>query len=303
MEKFFLTIVTIFLCTILLPACAKEPHSALEADIKNLIKDKNCTVGLSVIYDDNILTIGNKKQPLLSVFKIFIALKVLNDNTNLDKILLVQKSMIDFNTYSPMLKKYNKFPIAITIRDLLSYMLSQSDNNATDILLEYIGGPKNVQKYLKDTGFGQIVVSVNEKEMNADINKQYLNKAHSKDIARMIKLAHKGKLLSKQNTRVFNQLMIQTTTGNDKLKAGLPDSVVLGHKTGSSSRKPDGTKIADNDAGFVILPDDKTPKTPGIYYIAVLITDSKLTDAENASLIAEISRLVYEYISNKKSLP
>lgn len=170
-------------------------------------------------------------------------------------------------------------------------MISQSDNNACDILLDYLGGPKNVQKYLKDTGFSQIVVSVNEKEMNADINKQYLNKAYSKDVAKIIKLANEGKLLSEDKTAVFNELMLQTTTGNDKLKAGLPDSAVLGHKTGSSSRKPDGIKIADNDAGFVILPDGR------IYYIAVLISDSKLSNSENAKLIAEISRVVYEYIS------
>ena len=103
--------------------------------------------------------------------------------------------------------------------------------------------------------------------------------------------------MPEDKTAVFNELMLQTTTGNDKLKAGLPDSAVLGHKTGSSSRKPDGIKIADNDAGFVILPDGTK------YYITVLISDSKLSNSDNARITAEVSRLVYEYISNKKSLP
>ena len=291
MKKLPLIILAIFLSAVCLSCFAFEFKNTLQRGIENLIKNKDCTLGISVIYGDEILTIGNKKQPLLSVFKIFIALKILNDNDNLDKIITVEKSIIDENTHSPMLKKYKKHPIKISLKELLYYMISQSDNNACDILLDYLGGPKNVQKYLKDTGFSQIVVSVNEKEMNADINKQYLNKAYSKDVAKIIKLANEGKLLSEDKTAVFNELMLQTTTGNDKLKAGLPDSAVLGHKTGSSSRRPDGIKIADNDAGFVILPDGR------IYYIAVLISDSKLSNSENAKLIAEISRVVYEYIS------
>ncbi len=79
-------------------------------------------------------------------------------------------------------------------------------------------------------------------------------------------------------------------TGQDKLKAGLLKDVILGHKTGMSSRKPDGVRIAENDAGFVILPNGET------YYIAVFVTESKMADKENTALIAQISKIVYEYI-------
>lgn len=88
--------------------------------------------------------------------------------------------------------------------------------------------------------------------------------------------------------------MINAKTGKNKLKAGLPDGIIIGHKTGSSSRTPEGLKIADNDVGYIILP-DKT-----IYYIAVMIKDSKMSDGENAKVISEISKIVYEYFTNKK---
>lgn len=74
-----------------------------------------------------------------------------------------------------------------------------------------------------------------------------------------------GNLLSTDSVKFLDKIMKQTSTGSDKLKAGITNNLALYHKTGSSSRLSNGIKIADNDAGYVILPDGKT------YYIAVLI--------------------------------
>ena len=82
--------------------------------------------------------------------------------------------------------------------------------------------------------------------------------------------------------------MTETATGSNKLKGLLPSNTVVGHKTGSSDRNSKGVKIADNDAGVVIMPGGKK------YYIAVFVTDSSETDEENAAIIAHISRMVYD---------
>ncbi len=47
--------------------------------------------------------------------------------------------MVDKNTYSSMLKVH-KPPFEISVNDLLKYLVSNSDNNACDILLSYISG-------------------------------------------------------------------------------------------------------------------------------------------------------------------
>ena len=77
----------------------------------------------------------------------------------------------------------------------------------------------------------------------------------------------------------------------NKLPAGLPDHAILGHKTGSSDRTPDGVKTADNDAGFVLLPDGQR------YYITVLVGNSMESDSANAEIIATVSAMVYEFMS------
>lgn len=54
---------------------------SLKKEIKQIIKDKNATVGVSVLDFENKKSIdinGNIKLPMLSVFKFHVALAVLN---------------------------------------------------------------------------------------------------------------------------------------------------------------------------------------------------------------------------------
>ncbi len=261
--------------------------------LRRFINGQDAQIGIAIIKDDKLLVMENKTYPLLSVFKYLVALKVLNkldyENIPLTQLITVEKNMVDETLYSPMLNQYKSYPFVISIKDLLEYTISQSDNNACDILIKYTGGIQEVEKFIHDLGFYNIKLSVNEQEMNKNIEKQYLNKASPADIAKLMKFVHEGNILSKNSVLFLDEIMIKSNTGMDKLKGGIPDGVIIGHKTGSSSRKKDGIKIADNDAGFVILPNGTT------YYITVLIKDSKMSDSTNAQIIKTISQITYEY--------
>ena len=54
-------------------------------------------------------------------------------------------------------------------------------------------------------------------------------------------------------------------------------------------------KIADNDAGYVRLPNGD------LYYIAIMIKDSPLSDDENSKIISDISKIVYQYFCINKN--
>ena len=291
MKKTFFIISIIFLFICLLVTYT----NTLSFKLRRYTWQKDYRIGIAVLKNDKIWTIGTQKLPLLSVFKYFIAVEVLNkldkQKIDLNTKLTIKETMINKNLYSPMLKKYKSFPIGITIAELLEYTISESDNNASDILLEYIGGARKLDKVLKDTGFSGIEISVNEKEMNSDINKQYLNQTTPKDVAKYMKTVRETDILTVEHKNFLDKIMEKTVTGEDKIKKGLPPGTVFGHKTGSSSRDENtGLKIADNDAGYVILPNGET------YYIAVFISNSKLSDKENAEIIANISKTVYKHI-------
>ncbi len=288
--------IKIFIITILFfVACIFIYNNSLLLKLKKFLTEKNTNAGVAIIKNDKIWSNNHEKYPLLSVFKYFVAVKVLTGleqkQISQDKKITITAEMIDKSLYSPMLKKYSHCPFEISIAELLMYMISKSDNNACDILIEYSGGIDELSEFIHSLGFEDIEISVNEKEMNPTPSKQYLNKAYPEDIIKFMKYVNEENLLSEKSLNFLHKILEQTTTGKDKLKAGLPANIILCHKTGSGSRLSNGIKIADNDAGYVLLPDGE------IYYIVVMIKNSKLTDKENAEIISGISKIVYEHFT------
>lgn len=268
--------------------------NSLSIKLNCLILNKDAVVGIAIIKNQKEWIIGSKNSlPMLSVFKYFVALKVLDklekEKISLNKEITINKNMVDEKLYSQMLDKYKTFPFKISIANLLKYMISESDNNACDILIGYAGGTKEIQEYINSIGFVDVEISETEFDMNKEIEKQYLNQARPVDIIRAMKFVRDRNILSDTSCKFLDEIMINTTTGKDKLKAGLPQNITLGHKTGSSSRKSNGIKIADNDTGYVFLPDGN------VYYIAVMIKDSKMSDEENAKLVSSISKITYTH--------
>lgn len=266
-----------------------------EQKLQKLISDKDCDVGIAVLHGNKQWLVTNHETyPMMSVFKIFVAAAVLDkvekENVSLDKKILISKDMI-YPTYSPLRDKIQNYPYQTTIEELLFYMIAQSDNVATDVLISYLGGINALNQFLEAVGFSQIVIKVNERQMSEDIQTQKFNVAQPYDVALFMKSILEGNILSAKQKEIWMNFMEQTQTGKDKLKAGLPRDVVIGHKTGSSDRDDKGVKIGDNDVGFVFLPNGE------IYYIAVFLKNSKMNDEKNANLISQISELVYDELN------
>ena len=173
--------------------------------------------------------------------------------------------------------------------ELLKYTLHLSDNNACDILIEYAGGIKHINDYIRRLGIDSFNLSETEDDMHSSFEAVYRNWSTPSAMARLLRTADEKELFSNKELKDFLwQTMIDTETGANKLKGMLPAKTVVGHKTGSSDRNADGMKTADNDAGLVILPDGRK------YYIAAFVMDSYETDEDNADIIARISRMVYD---------
>ena len=79
--------------------------------------------------------------------------------------------------------------------------------------------------------------------------------------------------------------MTQTTTGQARLKAGLPPAATLAHKTGTG-RTDLGVNPATNDIGVITLKDGRR------YAVAVFLAGSPAGDAERDAIIADVARAV-----------
>lgn len=278
---------------------AKNKNALLQ-EVKMVVDGRRAVVGVSVIDDEGRRVVGLNEArpfPLLSVFKLPCAFVVLDklrrEQTPLDANIKIEPKQLLPDTYSPLRDLYPQ-GVNMTIAELMRYSLSLSDNNACDMLIKYVGGVDSVQARLEQLGFGRVRIRATEQRMHEHRRMQRINAAAPLDVVSFLRVVMLGNLLPPEHVGFLRQTLIDTETGEDKLRGKLPRQVVVGHKTGSSDRNPDGMKLADNDVGFVALPDGS------YYYIAVFVSDSYETDEVNASIISSISSLVYNYMCAKK---
>jgi beta-lactamase class A len=268
----------------------------LKKQINQITKGKNATIAVSILDFETNKSIeinGDKKLPMLSVFKFHIALTVLDwvdqGKLNLDQKIFIKKEELLENTWSPIREKYPNGNIEMPLRELIKYTVAGSDNNGCDILLRLIGGTETVQKFINSKGIKNFAIKFNEEEMTYE--NMYENFTTTNDSNLLLKNFFDGKILSKNSTDFLMKTMIETTTGTTKIVAQLPKNIKIAHKTGSSGKNNQGLTIAENDIAIITLPNGKH------YAISVFVSDSMESEETNTKIIADISKLVFDYFS------
>lgn len=268
-------------------SAGQETQNRIEA----FIKGQRAKIGVAWIKDGNLMSVnGSRQYPLMSVFKLHVAVTALRkmerQGTSLDTLLYIKAGTMRKDTYSPLLKLHPDSDFSISMRELMRYSVAESDNNACDILIDYAGGTEAVSREMRSIGLDGFCITETEASMHADISRCRNNSSTPGSVAELLREIYEGGILTGDYARYIKETLFMTTTGADKMKAGLPPGMKLGHKTGSSDRTPQGVKIGDNDAGAVIMPDGKH------CYIAVFIEDSAESDATNAAIIAGITKII-----------
>mgnify|MGYP000348778624 CR=1 FL=1 len=288
----------VFLC--LVPTLLFAQQTQLETQLKEAIKGKKAEIGIAVIIDgkDTVTVNNDIHYPLMSVFKFHQALALADymgkQKQSLETRLAIKKSDLKPDTYSPLRDKYPQGGIEMSIADLLKYTLQQSDNNACDILFNYQGGPDAVNKYLHSLGIRECAVIHTENDMHENLEFCYQNWTTPLAAAKLVEIFRKKPLFPNVYKDFIFQTMVECQTGQDRLIAPLLDKkVTMGHKTGTGDRNAKGQQIGCNDIGFILLPDGHA------YSIAVFVKDSEADNRENSEIIAEISRIVYEYVTQQ----
>lgn len=292
MRSFFM-----LLCLLPTLLCAQNP--TLKNQLKEAIKGKKAEIGIAVIIDgkDTVTVNNTTHYPLMSVFKFHQALALADymgkRKQPLETRLAISKSDLKPNTYSPLRDKYPQGGIEMSIADLLKYTLQLSDNNACDILFSYQGGTEAANNYIHSLGISDCAITSTEDEMHQDLNRCYQNWSTPLAAAQLLEVFRKKSLFADEYKEFIYQTMVECETGKDRLVAPLQNKgIVIGHKTGTGDRNSQGQQIGCNDIGFVLLPNGHS------YTIAVFVKDSEESDQVNSKIIADISRIVYEYVTH-----
>lgn len=158
--------------------------------------------------------------------------------------------------------------------------ITLSDNTAANLLLDSLGGPQALTAWLRSIGDPATRLDRREPELNenrpGDLQDTTTPHAMLQTLNRLVL----GDILSPASRDQLIAWLVNNKTGDDKLRAGLPEGWRVGDKTGSNARN------ASNDVA-VIWP----PRRPPII-VTVYCSDARGSSDQLDALIADVGRLV-----------
>lgn len=226
-----------------------------------------------------------------STMKIPVMLEVLRDveagRLGLDQqILLVNRfhSIVDGSPYSldPADDSdslvYTLVGQRVPVRELLERMIVRSSNLATNELVALVGADHaNATAHALGATHIRVLRGVEDiKAFDAGLN----NTTTSADLAVLLERIQRHEALSAESAELMKEILLRQQF-NDEIPAGLPPGTAVAHKTGSIT-------ATLHDAA-IIYPPGRKP------YVLVVLTRKIPQEAVARSLIADISRLTWNY--------
>jgi beta-lactamase class A len=274
--------------------------SVLQAKINQIIKSKKATVGVGILdfeNGDTLTTNGKNHFPMQSVYKFHLALAVLNQvdkgKFRLNQDIFISKADLTPNLYSPLRDKYPEGNMNLPLSEIIKYTVSQSDNVGCDVLFKLIGGTEKANKYIHKIGVRDVEILDPEVRIQNDWTLQYKNYSTPFAAVQLLHKFHKEQVLSKSSQDFLYKIMVETTTGPNKIKGLLPREAIVAHKTGFSGKNKEGLTGGTNDIGIITLPNGKQ------FAIAIFVSNSMENEEINDKIIAEISLAAWDYYSGK----
>lgn len=268
----------------------------------------------------------NELFPQQSVSKTWVALTVL-DQVDQGKLRLDQPVRItrdDLAVFHQPIRDrvLANGQIEESVLSLLEQAIRASDNTANDSLLRTAGGPQAVLSFIARKNLGAIRFGPGERMLQSGIagiewQQQYsigrsfyaardavpyatrkaaldryladpVDGASPEAIVRALAKLAKGELLSATSTRLMLDIMSRTSSGPNRLKAGVPDGWRFLHKTGTGQvLSPVSTGY--NDIGIMTAPDGTR------YAVAVMMGSTTASVPARMEFMQFVSRTVALY--------
>jgi len=254
------------------------------SQIADLERKEGGRIGIAALNTENGQLLeyrADERFAMCSTFKLLLVAAVLSRvDANLERLdRSINYSQADIQNYAPITKKYladGKMSVA----DLSAAAIQYSDNTAANLLLQSIGGPKGLTKYLRTLGDKTSRLDRNEPELNTNITGDIQDTTTPSAMLDTMQKVLIGKSLSPKSNQQLITWLLGNTTGDKKLRAGMNQEWKVGDKTGS------GGNGASNDVA-IVWPTGKKPFLLAVYYSAA----NSSTEKQN-TIIAEIGHIV-----------
>lgn len=289
------TITSLTLSSICSFAQSPATRISLDSKLRSIVDTSKAHIGFAVLgldFSDSLYINRSDHFPMQSTYKFPLAVCVLHlvdqGKLSLDQNIHLPAKSLDEDTWSPMRDKWPDQDIDISLRDLLMYTVSQSDNNGCDALFRLVGGTDVVNDYMHSIGITGINIVATEHQMHQKWSVQYTNWCQPDAMAHLLSDFYLGKILRRSGREFLLDKMINSVN-NNRTKELLPESAVVAHKTGTSGTNKKGITAATNDVGIITLPNGK--------HIAIVafISDYPGGVPRGEGIIAQLTKQVWDY--------
>jgi beta-lactamase class A len=169
-----------------------------------------------------------------------------------------------------------------TIRELIELMIIESDNTATNMLIEKLGtdflNKTFIMLGLRHTNISRGMMEFRKRKAGIE------NYTTAKDIASLFEKIYRGGIIDRHTSEECLD-MLKRQKMRDRIPARLPSDVAVAHKTGLE-------RGVCHDTGIVFSP-------KGDFLICVLTKHRNKTSALAKKFISNIAFLVYQYYQNQ----
>lgn len=166
---------------------------------------------------------------------------------------------------------------SMTLGELCEATLTTSDNAAANLIIASYGGPAALTAYART--LGDTVTRVDRYEPMLNDRRSEQDTTSPRAMLHTVQRLVLGDALSPASRETLQRWMLANTTGQHRLRGGLPQGWRLGDKTGSGN----GTS---NDIG-VVWPPKRAP-----LIVTAYLTESPATNAGRERTLADVGRLV-----------
>lgn len=183
--------------------------------------------------------------------------------------------------YAPVTRRHVGAP-GMTVAALCEAAITLSDNTAANLLLDSMGGPAAVTRFVRGLGDPVTRLDRTEPELNeggpGDLRDTTTPNAMLDTLQRLVL----GSALTDASRSRLTGWLRACTTGTDKLRAGIPADWQAGDKTGS------GAHGESNDVA-IFWPPQREPILVTAYYAG-----SSANRAQSSAVLAEVGRIAGE---------
>ena len=256
-----------------------EKYTEWKKEIEKIISQVEGSVCIN-FYDlnkNNVFSInGDKKVLSASTIKLLILaelMKKISENKfSLSDTIMIADSMKTGG--DGVLKELNAGH-HFTLKELATLMIIVSDNQATNILIDFLG-MENINQLGKELDLKETFLG--RKMMDAETRKKgYDNYTCADDISLLLKLIYQEKLINKEASQLMLDILLRQQQG-ERLQRYLPSDIKIAHKCGDLDN-------LENDGGIIWLGDRA--------YILVVLTNG-MPNLQCKQTIGKISKFVYD---------